>query len=1084
MSERDPAAIRIFISSTFRDMQLERDLLSKQVFPILRRMCEVHGVMLDEVDLRWGITEQEADRGDTLPLCLAEIERCQPFFVCMLGERYGWVPPEISTELVSRQPWLREHKCESVTALEIMYGALQSKENLKNSLFYFRDPGYVSRLPSEEQSAFREGPTSEDIECYGLPEAESRAIQRIQLLEELKARIRGSGAQVCDGYASPATFARQVARDLARVIKPYLPSRTLASDLDRENAAHAAFARTRSRGYVGDAGERHRLDAFLSDDTTALVVCGNSGSGKSALLASWSSEISQRHPDTLLLTHFVAATPGSTNWEGMVRRFLDELLRSTGAESEKVIDKAALIFAFANALQQVSLTRTVLIIVDAIDQLEDRDGARELAWLPVTFPSRVKLVISTLPGPPLDAARRRHWPAIEMISLDKRRKRKLIREWLTRFSKRLDDRRLRRLVDSPQTASPLFLRTVLEEVRLTGTHDSLDVCLTRYLSASDTSQLFELVLERWEHDYSQSRPGWVRRAMACLWASRKGLSESEILALASGTGAAVPRAYLSRLLSDADALLISRSGLLGFFHRELEEAVRRRYLADESARVDIHQRIAGYFQGHRLGPRVVEELPWQLARAGDWNRLARTLTRRSIFKAMWIRDEYEIHALWAVMERDSDRSVATSYRALIADPARDPDFAQRVAILLNSMGHPREALLVFQKLEKLYRRSGDTESLAFTRGNIAITQMSLGDNDAAFRTLSAVEKQARSTGDQPRLITALSNMTEILITRGQVGEAEALCREQERLCRERHDIDGLFRSLGKQGHLLCLRGQREQAMVLFQEAEMMCRQVGDRAGVAAALTDQAFVLRSSGNLSQAMDRYREAETIARSVHAPQQLHGALGGQATIWEMQGDAAKALALYEEAERVGRMTHNHDATYRALHHRSLIIAESGDAAQALELQQEVENICRNLGDKHGLYRSLGCQGLMQEQLGNLDAALLLAIQAGTMSEELGDIDGTIGSLMSQAGVLAEQEKHEAASSLYVKAIRLSRTLDDPYRLARALLSYAAFICDVLKAFENARPFADEALLLARRFMLKDVEEDAVALLRQGRP
>lgn len=1046
-------------------------------------MCEAHGVTLDEVDLRWGITEQEAERGETLPLCLAEIERCHPFFVCMLGERYGWVPNEIPAELVDRQPWLREHVRESVTALEIIRGVFQSKEHLGNALFYFRDPGYVSSLPDAEQSAFREGGTPEDVERYGQPEAEARALKRTQRLQQLKARIRDSGARVCDGYANPAAFARQVTRDLTRVIKQHLPSRSIASDLDRESAAHSAFARSRSRGYVSDAGERSQLDGVLSNDAPALVVCGPSGSGKSALLASWALQISQQHREILLLTHFVTATPDSARWEDMVRRFLGELHQATGTGSTKVTGKAALLVAFTNALKQASINRTVLIVVDAVDQLEDRDGALELAWLPLTLPSRVKVVLSTLSGPTLEASRRRQWPLLEMRPLDKRRKKKLVNEWLSRFSKRLNDRDLRRLVDAPQTALPLFLRTVLEEMRLIGTHDSLDACLTRYLRASDTSQLFEIVLERWEKDYSHSRPGWIGLALACLRASRKGLSESEILSLAGEAGAAIPRVYLSQLLADADGLLISRSGLLSFFHRELGEAVERRYLGEQPLRRGIHQRVAQYFKGRRLGPRKLDEMPWQLAKAGNWHALVRTLTTQSTFKALWTRDEHELQTLWATIEKESDYSVAASYRAIIKKPARSPDFAQRVAILLNSMGYPREALQAFQKLEKVYGRSGDEESLAATRGNIATTQMSLGDGDAAFRTFTTLENQARSTNNKPRLIAALSNIAELFILKGGVAEAESRLREQERLCRELDDLDGLYRCLGKQGHLLCLRGQRDEAMGLFQEAELMCRQVGDQAGVAAALSDQAFVLRSAGNLTEAMDRYRAAETIARSVQAPAQLHGAIGGQATILEMQGDVAKAMALYEEAERIGRVTHNLDATYRALHHRSLLIAESGDAAKAVEIQQEVESLCLKLGDKHGLYRSLGCQGLMQEELGNLAAALLLARRAGEICTELGDIDGTIGSLMSQASVLAKQRKTKSAATLYKKTIRLSRTLGDPSRLARALLSYARFACECLEAFRDAKPLAEEALVLARTFELKDLEEEASEILDQGK-
>lgn len=48
--------IRVFISSTFRDMMRERDLLVKEVFPELRRKCAQRFVTFTEVDLRWGIT--------------------------------------------------------------------------------------------------------------------------------------------------------------------------------------------------------------------------------------------------------------------------------------------------------------------------------------------------------------------------------------------------------------------------------------------------------------------------------------------------------------------------------------------------------------------------------------------------------------------------------------------------------------------------------------------------------------------------------------------------------------------------------------------------------------------------------------------------------------------------------------------------------------------------------------------------------------------------------------------------------------------------------------------------------------------
>lgn len=84
--------IRVFISSTFKDMHSERDYLVKNVFPELRERCASKGLELVDVDLRWGVTEEEGQSGKALEICLEEIEKSRPFFIGLIGERYGWIP--------------------------------------------------------------------------------------------------------------------------------------------------------------------------------------------------------------------------------------------------------------------------------------------------------------------------------------------------------------------------------------------------------------------------------------------------------------------------------------------------------------------------------------------------------------------------------------------------------------------------------------------------------------------------------------------------------------------------------------------------------------------------------------------------------------------------------------------------------------------------------------------------------------------------------------------------------------------------------------------------------------------------------
>ena len=198
--------VRVFISSTFRDMHAEREELVKRIFPQLRKLCEDRGVTFAEVDLRWGITEEQAAEGKVLPICLAEIDRCRPYFISILGEHYGWVPEHIDDELVDQQPWLAEHRERSVTELAILHGALNNPETANRAYFYFRDPAFIDSLPPEQQEDF----TAESAEAA-------------EKLERLKQRIRESGLAVRENYGDPQTLGQWVLEDLTTAINQEFP---------------------------------------------------------------------------------------------------------------------------------------------------------------------------------------------------------------------------------------------------------------------------------------------------------------------------------------------------------------------------------------------------------------------------------------------------------------------------------------------------------------------------------------------------------------------------------------------------------------------------------------------------------------------------------------------------------------------------------------------------------------------------------------------------------------------------------------------------------------------------------------------
>jgi len=208
----------------------------------------------------------------------------------------------------------------------------------------------------------------------------------------------------------------------------------------------------------------------------------------------------------------------------------------------------------------------LILVIDGLNQLESREGN----WLPDFWPAMVKPLFSVIPGDTLEKLKERDWPVFELQPLDQGRREQLIRNWLAGYRKSLSAEQTQRLAAAPQTGNPLFLRTVLEELRIFGYFEQLDQRIETLLSAKDPRALFGLVLERLEADFGQAT---IRAIMAAIWAARRGLTEEELVEITQ-----LNRLTLSSALLAVDTHLARRAGLLTFFHDYLHQAVQLRYL--------------------------------------------------------------------------------------------------------------------------------------------------------------------------------------------------------------------------------------------------------------------------------------------------------------------------------------------------------------------------------------------------------------------------------------------------------------------------------------------------------------------------
>ena len=132
----------VFVSSTFKDMQFERDILQTYTIPALNEQLREYGERAYFGDLRWGVntTDLDSDEGSrkVLKVCLDQIDNCKPYMIVLIGERYGWIPEQQLIDEACILKGIDRLEDISVTELEIDYGALLNPEYEGRILFYFR----------------------------------------------------------------------------------------------------------------------------------------------------------------------------------------------------------------------------------------------------------------------------------------------------------------------------------------------------------------------------------------------------------------------------------------------------------------------------------------------------------------------------------------------------------------------------------------------------------------------------------------------------------------------------------------------------------------------------------------------------------------------------------------------------------------------------------------------------------------------------------------------------------------------------------------------------------------------------------
>ncbi|DBA04204.1 TPA: hypothetical protein N0F65_004312 [Lagenidium giganteum] len=333
--------------------------------------------------------------------------------------------------------------------------------------------------------------------------------------------------------------------------------------VSRENATHIAFARSRKADFVYDPTPQYmrilddycNLEGDANANSSLLVVVGQSGSGKSALLAHWADSRRRcaQGADEFIYEHYCGCSYDSVKLSLFLFRFINQIKLSYGLRDFELPhehEEEKLKFSLGRCLEaavgrsthrtsSTSKRKNIILVLDGIDCIRTEDGGDSLSWLPNSFPPGVRIIVSatqpgarersslhccksivrkpvaydseadliydtTLPPNPHDShtmreLRRRNATFIVVEPLDEAACRSIVSLYESRNKITIDSEEFSMIINSPGSSNPLYIRLILQAIDLfgPGQHKARRQWLEKATQTSDLHAIYVLLIRQW-----------------------------------------------------------------------------------------------------------------------------------------------------------------------------------------------------------------------------------------------------------------------------------------------------------------------------------------------------------------------------------------------------------------------------------------------------------------------------------------------------------------------------------------------------------------------------------------------------------
>lgn len=463
---RGSRCIRVFLSSCFQDMQSERNYLVEHTFHTFRHIAAQRHVDFSVIDLRWGVTEEEAQQGKVIEICLNEINNTRPFFIGLIGTRYGWCPTH--EDIIKNQRLLNLYPCVeqyieqglSMTEIEMQYGVLNATDKVYAN-FYIKN-AHKTENTSEEQLK----------------------------LDNLRRTITQKAKEgLCEMqyYDNSKQLGEEILKSLIALLDELYPI---------ESSDEISMLVERQRFLL------HQMQAAYENESAQEIM--------SQVIFQMVFKMHAKRHCVAVTTkdNSVGKTAFAANWG--VSRDAQNIIRTILNEKDNTAEIALQHFHAEMQLRGLHPSDHITWTIDGLDYLNSQ-SERALSWLLNKELHDVQLVL-TANDPvilrnieSLCIKDERAGVTIYVGAILEEDAKKVISSYLKLFAKGLTEKQVNRIAQNKLfLQNALFLKLFLHELIQFGVYEKLDQFMFPYLEADTESQLIDITLRRLENEYGEN----------------------------------------------------------------------------------------------------------------------------------------------------------------------------------------------------------------------------------------------------------------------------------------------------------------------------------------------------------------------------------------------------------------------------------------------------------------------------------------------------------------------------------------------------------------------------------------------------